>query len=191
MENASKLQIVVAAGEPPEEKPDSLGADAESNAALLETLYSELRKLAAAKMSREKPQTLQATALVHEAWMRLGAQQFQNRAHFFAAAAEAMRRILVERARRRSRLKRGGDVEHSELEESQIASPLREDKLLMVHEVLDELAAQEPLKAEIVKLRYFVGLENAEIGALLGVNEKTVRRHWQVAKILLLQMMNE
>jgi len=157
---------------------------------LLPALYQELRQMAAAKMAREKPQTLQATALVHEAWLKLGGQRFENRAHFFGAAAEAMRRILVERARRRGRLKRGGDREPAEFIESQIVSPLKDDKLLLVHEVIDELAAQDSLKAEIVKLRYFAGLENAEIGALLDVNEKTVRRHWQVAKIQLFQMIS-
>jgi RNA polymerase sigma factor (TIGR02999 family) len=162
-----------------------------SNEELLATLYEELRQLAAAKLAREKPQTLQATALVHEAWLKLGGQRFENRAHFFGAAAEAMRRILVERARSRARLKRGGDLERAEFAESEIASPLKDDKLLLVHEVLDALAARDPLKAEIVKLRYFAGLENAEIGALLGVNEKTVRRHWQVAKIQLFQMISE
>jgi len=156
---------------------------------LLPSLYQELRQMAAAKMAREKPQTLQATALVHEAWLKLGQQRFANRAHFFGAAAEAMRRILVERARRRGRLKRGGDMERSEFVESQIVSPLKDDKLLLVHEVLDEFTTQDPIKAQIVKLRYFGGLENAQIGALLGVNEKTVRRHWQVAKIQLFQML--
>jgi RNA polymerase sigma factor (TIGR02999 family) len=154
---------------------------------LLSSLYHELRRLAAAKMAGEKPQTLQATALVHEAWIRMGQQNFKNRAHFFGAAAEAMRRILVERARRRNRLKRGGDVEHVDLDESQIISPVEDDKLLQVNEALDELAIQDPTKARIVKLRFFAGLENGEIAALLDVNEKTVRRHWEVAKIMLFQ----
>jgi len=176
------------AGEAQAHPPSVPKSELHNNEALLETLYDELRQLAAAKMAREKPQTLQATALVHEAWLKLGGQRFENRAHFFGAAAEAMRRILVERARRLGRLKRGGELERAEYVESQVISPLKEDKLLLVHEVLDELATQDPFKAEIVKLRYFAGLENAEIGALLGVNEKTVRRHWQVAKIQLYQM---
>jgi RNA polymerase sigma factor (TIGR02999 family) len=117
----------------------------------------------------------------------MGQQNFKNRAHFFGAAAEAMRRILVERARRRNRLKRGGDVEHVDLDESQIISPVEDDKLLQVNEALDELAIQDPTKARIVKLRFFAGLENGEIAALLDVNEKTVRRHWEVAKIMLFQ----
>jgi len=158
---------------------------------LLPVFYEELRQLAAAKMAREKPQTLQATALVHEAWMKLGDQRFENRAHFFGAAAEAMRRILVERARRRNRLKRGGELERSEFVESQIVAPLKDDKLLQVHEALDELATQDPVKAEIVKLRYFAGLQSMENGSILGVSEKTVRRHWQVAKIMLVQIIGK
>jgi len=154
-------------------------------------LYQELRQMAAAKMAREKPQTLQATALVHEAWLKLGEQRFENRAHFFGAAAEAMRRILVERARRRARLKRGGELERADYNESRIVSPLKDDKLLRVHEVLDELEEQDAFKAQIVKLRFFAGLENAEIGALLDVNEKTVRRHWQIAKVMLFQLIKE
>ena len=177
------------------EAPGALIADSEGGVntkeELLPALYRELRQMAAAKMARESPQTLQATALVHEAWLKLGEQRFENRAHFFGAAAEAMRRILVERARKRGRLKRGGDLERSEYVESQIVSPLKDDKLLLVHAVLDELAARDPVKVQIVKLRYFAGLENTEIAALLGVNEKTVRRHWQVAKVLLFQMIRE
>ena len=158
---------------------------------LLPVIYDELRHLAAGKMAREHPQTLQATALVHEAWLRLGDQRFENRAHFFGAAAEAMRRILVERSRRRSRLKRGAGFERTDYQESQIVSPLKDDKLLQVHDALDQLATEDPMKAEIVKLRYFAGLKNAEIGALLGVNEKTERRHWQIAKIMLFQIIGQ
>ena len=158
---------------------------------LLPVLYLELRQMACAKMARERVQTLQATALVHEAWLRLGKQQFENRAHFFGAAAEAMRRILVERARRRGRLKRGGELERTDYSESRIVGPVSDDKVLEVHEALERLEVQDPLRAKIVKLRYFAGLENAEIGALLGVNEKTVRRHWQVAKVRLFQMIKE
>jgi len=154
----------------------------------LSVLYQELRRMAASKMAREKPQTLQATALVHEAWLKLGQQQFENRAHFFGAAAEAMRRILVERARRRDRLKRGGGLERVDYQESQVIGPMSEEKLLQVHEVLEELAAKDPIKAKIVKLRFFAGLENGEIASLLEVNEKTVRRHWQVAKVMLFQL---
>jgi RNA polymerase sigma factor (TIGR02999 family) len=158
---------------------------------LLPLLYDELRKLAAQKMSREAPgQTLQPTALVHEAWLRLTRTEdrgFQNRAHFFGAAAEAMRRILVETARRKQRLKRGGDQERADFDESALELPAEDEKVLQVHEALETLATQDPQKAEIVRLRFFVGLNNEEIAALLGVNEKTVRRHWEVAKVKLFQ----
>src|SRR5215472_11405866 len=162
---------------------------------LLPLVYGELRRLAAAKMAREAPgQTLQPTALVHEAWLRLGADQqpdWQNRVHFLAAAAEAMRRILVENARRKLRLKRGGGRERVELHESAIEGPVEDEKVLRVHEALDVLAAEDPEKARIVKLRFFVGLGHDEIAALLGVNEKTVRRHWEVAKVKLFQKIRE
>jgi RNA polymerase sigma factor (TIGR02999 family) len=158
---------------------------------LLPLVYDELRRLAAAKMAQEAPgQTLQPTALVHEAWLRLGGDDqpdWQNRAHFFAAAAEAMRRILVENARRKLRLKRGGGREHVELDESVIEAPADDEKVVQVHEALDALAVEDAQKAEIVKLRFFVGLKHDEIAALLGVNEKTVRRHWEVAKVRLFQ----
>ena len=158
---------------------------------LLPLVYGELRKLAAAKMAHEAPgHTLQPTALVHDAWLRLGADEqpnWQNRGHFFAAAAEAMRRILVESARRKLRLKRGGGQERIELHESALEAPVEDEKILQVNEALEALAAQDPLKANIVKLRFFGGLDHAEIAALLGVNEKTVRRHWEVAKVRLFQ----
>ena len=165
--------------------------DANASAELLPLVYDELRRVAAAKMAREVPgQTLQATALVHEAWLRLGGNaqpNWQNRGHFFAAAAEAMRRILVENARRKLRLKRGGGQERTELHESALEAPVEDEKILQVNEALEALAAQDPLKANIVKLRFFAGLDHEEIAALLGVNEKTVRRHWEVAKVRLFQ----
>ena len=158
---------------------------------LLPLVYEELRRLAAAKMAHEVVgQTLQPTALVHEAWLRMGADAqpiWQNRGHFFSVASEAMRRILVESARRKLRLKRGGGQERVEWQESAIQAPAEEEKLLQVHEALKALAAEDPQKAEIVKLRFFVGLDHGEIAALLGVNEKTVRRHWEVAKLRLFQ----
>ena len=162
---------------------------------LLPLVYEELRRLAAQKMAREAPgQTLQPTALVHEAWLRLGGDAqtaWQNRAHFLAAAAEAMRRILVENARRKLRLKRGGRHERVELHESAIEAPADDEKVLQVHEALDALATEDPEKAQIVKLRFFVGLSHEEIAALIGVNEKTVRRHWEVAKVKLFQHIKE
>ena len=152
-------------------------------------VYTDLREIAASRMAREPAgQTLQPTALVHEAWLRLGAEDqpcWRNRAHFFAAAGEAMRRILVENARRKQRLKRGGDLEQVDLEESRIGAPSDEDRVLQVHEALHALAAEDPMKARIVTLRFFVGLGNEEIAALLDVNEKTVRRHWELAKVQL------
>ena len=167
------------------------GGGSKAQEELLPLVYQELRRMAAAKMAHEAPgQTLQPTALVHEAWLRLGGNEqpaWQNRSHFFGAAAEAMRRILVENARRKLRLKRGGGQEHVELEESAIAGPAEDEKIVRVHEALDALAQEDPEKAEIVKLRFFVGLGHEEIAALLGVNEKTVRRHWEVAKLRLFQ----
>ena len=168
--------------------------EAKAGEELLPLVYDELRRLAAAKMAREVPgQTLQPTALVHEAWLRLGAAgqpNWKNRAHFLGAAAEAMRRILVENARRKLRLKRGGGAERVELELSTIQAPADDEKVLQVHESLDALAAEDPQKAQIVKLRFFSGLTYDEIASLLGVNEKTVRRHWELAKVRLVQIMD-
>jgi RNA polymerase sigma factor (TIGR02999 family) len=160
---------------------------------LLPLVYDELRRLAASKMASEcAGHTLQPTALVHEAWMRLvnseGQARFRNRAHFFGAAAEAMRRVLVDNARRKLRLKRGGGHERIPLEESAIAAPAEDEKIVEVHEALDALAREDPEKAEIVKLRFFAGLSHGETASLLGVSEKTVRRHWEVAKVRLFQL---
>lgn len=184
-----------------DEKPNLMGGEAggqptssgsRSPDELLETLYADLREMAAGKMAREHAaQTLQPTALVHEAWLKLDGQKFQNKAHFFGSAAEAMRRILVDRARRRRRQKRGAGAEHVEFEESQIESPLGDDQLPEVHEALEQLAAEDETKAEVVKLRFFAGLAHPEVAALLGVSEKTARRHWQVAKIRLFQIISE
>jgi len=153
---------------------------------LLPLVYDQLRQLAASKLAREAPgQTLQATALVHEAWLRLAAgqdQQWQNRAHFFGAAAEAMRRILIDVARRKSQVRHGGGQQRVDLDATDIAWPDDRERLLQVHEVLDQLAAQDPMKAEVVKLRFFVGLTNREIADLLGVSERTVDRAWTFAK---------
>jgi RNA polymerase sigma factor (TIGR02999 family) len=157
---------------------------------LLAQVYSELRELARAKMARERPDhTLQPTALVHEAWLRLGGdgdcpvdQHFKSRAHFFGAAAEAMRRILVEGARRKYREKRGGRAEHCDINELEVGAPVLTNELLDVHEVLDRLAAEDPQKAELVKLRFFVGLSLVEAGELLGISERTAKRHWAYAR---------
>lgn len=153
---------------------------------LLPLVYEELRKLAAHKMASEAPgQTLQPTALVHEAWLRLtGAESkpWDNQGHFFAAAAEAMRRILIERARAKSRLRRGSRAEHVPLDHVTIASEDPSETVLAIHEALERLAARDPFKAEVVKMRYFVGLNQEEIARALGVSEPTVRRHWVIAR---------
>ena len=166
--------------------------DAHSLNQLYKQVYAELRAVAGRKMAAERAgHTLQPTALVHEAYLRLGGAepfQFENRAHFFAAAAEAMRRILVDSARRHAQLKRGGDLERVELEETRIAAPVEDDKLLLVNEALDALAREDPLKAEVVKLRYFVGLKHQEIADALGVSEITIRRHWAVARVRLFEL---
>ncbi len=160
--------------------------DSKAAEELLPLVYDELRKLAAHKMAGEAPgQTLQPTALVHEAWLRLAGNEgarFANRAHFIAAAAEAMRRILTERARSKNRLRRGGDWRRVELEHVTMALKDADETVLAVHEALDRLASRDPLKAQIVKLRYFVGMNHHEIAAALGLSEPTVRRHWAYAR---------
>ena len=144
---------------------------------LLALVYGDLRQMAAAKMAREQPgHTLQATALVHEAWLRLGNGAFANRAHFFGAASEAMRRILIEGIRRKRRRKRGGEAEHIDVAEAEIAAPEgNEAEALAVHEALDRLAAIDTRKGEVVKLRYFVGFsfeETAELPGHFGSNSE-------------------
>jgi len=160
---------------------------------LLPLVYTELRKLAAAKMARELPgQTLQPTALVHEAWLRVsgpGHKDFQNRAHFFGAAAEAMRRILIDNARRKHALRHGGGQERVDLEAVEIAAPASDEQLLAVHEALDKLAAEDQPKAELVKLRYFVGLSVEEAAEVLGISAPTAKRHWAYAKAWLYRQM--
>ena len=154
---------------------------------LLPLVYEELRKLAAQRISDEKPgQTLQATALVHEAYLRLvdvkEAQHFNSRGHFFAAAAEAMRRILVESARKRGRLKRGGDRQRLDLDALHLAVLEVGGELLALDEALTEFAQQHPDKAELVKLRYFAGLTIAEAAHALGISTSTADRHWTYAR---------
>jgi RNA polymerase sigma factor (TIGR02999 family) len=155
---------------------------------LLPLVYDELRKLAARKMSREAPgQTLQATALVHEAWLRLGGDQqpqWQNRAHFFAAAAEAMRRILIDNARRKKALRHGGQAERAALDPDslELAAGMDDDQLLALHEALDCLAARDAVKAELVKLRFFAGLTMEEAAKALDLSEPTAKRHWAYAR---------
>ena len=156
-----------------------------AGAALLPLVYAELRQLARAKMAREQPgQTLQATALVHEAWLRLGdGASFENRSHFFAAAAEAMRRILIERARRKLTAKHGANIDHVDADEINIAAPTgKDDELLAVHEALDALAAHDARKSDLVKLRYFVGLTIEEAADVLGISAPTAKRDWTYAR---------
>jgi RNA polymerase sigma factor (TIGR02999 family) len=154
---------------------------------LLPLVYDELRKLAAERMAQERPgQTLQATALVHEAYLRLvdteKAQHWNSRGHFFAAAAEAMRRILVEGARKRGRLKRGGDRQRLDLDALQLSVQGVADELLALDEALAEFAQIHPDKAELVKLRYFAGLTVAEAAQALGISTSTADRHWTYAR---------
>jgi RNA polymerase sigma factor (TIGR02999 family) len=155
---------------------------------LLPLVYDELRKLAAVRMAGESSgHTLQATALVHEAWIRLGADSqptWQNRAHFFAAAAEAMRRILIDAARRRHARRHGGGLKRVDVADPalQIAAPGRDEELLAVHESLDRLAVEDARVAELVKLRYFVGLTLAQAADTLGISEPTAKRDWAYAR---------
>jgi RNA polymerase sigma factor (TIGR02999 family) len=156
-------------------------------AELLTLVYEELRRMAAGKMARESAGlTLQPTALVHEAWLRLGGDQapaFQNRAHFFGAAAEAMRRILIERARRRIAAKRGGGAQVLDLDAIEIPSPVADDdQLLAVNEALEKFATLDPRKAELVKLRYFVGMNFEEASAALGIAVPTAKQWWAYAR---------
>ena len=162
---------------------------------LLSLVYEELRSLAAQKMARERSgQTLQATALVHEAWLRLSAshgQQWRGREHFFSAAAEAMRRILVDNARRKMSVRHGGEMERVHVEWAHLPISTDDAKCLKVHEALDQLAQMDVRKAEVVKLRVFVGLEVREIAAALGTSEKTIQRDWIFAKAWLSRELRE
>lgn len=155
-------------------------------AELLPLVYEELRKLAAARMAREaEGHTLQPTALVHEAWLRLtddSGQKYQNRSHFFAAAAEAMRRILIERARRRQRVRHGGELKRVDFEHLDVANPEDDTTLLTVNEALDRLAAHDPQGAELIKLRFFAGMPNVEAARVLGLSERTAKRTWAYAR---------
>jgi RNA polymerase sigma factor (TIGR02999 family) len=154
---------------------------------LLPLIYDELRKLAAAKLAQEKQgQTLQATALVHEAYLRLvggkASADWNGRGHFFAAAAEAMRRILIENARRKSRVKHGGGLARVELNEADVVSHLEPDELLALDEAMSRLAVEDAAKAKLVELRYFAGLSNEEAAEFLGISTATAKRHWRYAK---------
>ncbi len=159
----------------------------EATKQLIPIIYEELRRLATAKMAHERPgQTLQATALVHEAWLRLvGAdapQHWNSRGHFFAAAAEAMRRILIENARRKATEKHGGKLERVDLSDVDVAIKTDDERLLLVDEALQKLAAQDQEAAELIKLRFFAGMSNAEAAQALGLSERTAGRLWAYAR---------
>ena len=162
---------------------------------MLPLVYEELRLLASDRMRKEAPGTLQATALVHEAYLRLlgpdseGEQRFDNRAHFFAAAAESMRRILIERARSRGRQKRGGGKRRLSLDPDQLLLDEFPDNLLDLDDALEQLAAEDPVKAKLVTLRFFAGLSLAEAAATLGISISTADRHWAYARAFLYDAM--
>ena len=161
---------------------------------LLPLVYDELRKLAAARMANEAAgHTLQPTALVHEAWLRLAGNEaqmpFANRAHFFAAAAEAMRRILIERARRKAAGKRGGDWQRIDLDKVDLAAEADDDTLLLVNEALEKLDKEDAKAAEMAKLRFFGGLTLEEAAQVMGVTERTANRYWAFARVWLFQEM--
>lgn len=166
---------------------DALGqGDVRAADELLVAVYQELRRLAAVRLSQEPPgHTLQATALVHEAYIRLvGAenQDWEGRGHFFAAAAEAMRRILIERARHKQRSKHGGDRHKIDLDDATLAIEGPSDDIIAVDEVLAKLAQEEPVVAELVKMRYFAGLRLDEISRILGISGRTADRYWAYAR---------
>lgn len=174
MSDATQILVAVEAGKP--DAPEQL----------LTLLYEELRKLAAHKLAQEPAgQTLQPTALVHEAWLRLisaDGRKFENRAHFFSAAAEAMRRILIDRARRRRAQRHGGGQQRVELDDSGLAAPDGDDQLLAVNDALDNFGVSYPAQAQVVKLRYFTGLTNEETAELLGLSVSTVKNYWTFSR---------
>lgn len=170
--------------------------DQRASSKLLALVYDELRRMAAARMAKEAAgHTLQATALVHEAWLRVAGdddQVWQNRAHFFGAASEAMRRILIDAARKKARLKRGGDQQRVDLEEIELADATPDEKLLLINEALNELETENPERARVVVAKFFGGLTNREVAETLGISERSVNRHWLCAKTwLFLKLQDE
>jgi RNA polymerase sigma factor (TIGR02999 family) len=157
---------------------------------LLVIVYDELRRLAASKLAHEAPgQTLQATALVHEAWLRLAGGQissYKDREHFFRASAEAMRRILIDRARRRHTKRHGGEYQRIDWDGFDLAGPTADDQLLAVNEALDQFALEHPVQAELVKLRYFSGLTNEEVSEVMGISVSTAKNYWNFSRAWLL-----
>ena len=160
---------------------------------LLPIVYDELRRLAAAKLAREKPgQTLNATALVHEAYLRLvGDHAFADRRHFFRVAAEAMRQILIDRARRKQRVRHGGDRERVNLSDVEPTAESTSEQLLAMDEALERFSTLEPAKAELVKLRYFAGLTEEEAAAALGISRATASRYWNYARAWLISAVDD
>jgi RNA polymerase sigma factor (TIGR02999 family) len=168
----------------------AIGQDGQSSEELLPLVYHELRQLAAARMAQSAGQTLQATALVHEAWLRLfdgNVKVWQNRAHFFRAAAQAMRQILIDRARRKLSLKHGAHPVYVSIEDVDIADELPEERVLMIDESLQRLQAKDPELAQVVTLKFFGGLKNAEVAEMTGVTERTVQNKWTFAKAWLIK----
>jgi len=154
---------------------------------LLNLIYSELHRMAEQRLAGEQPgQTLQPTALVHDAWMQLvsadGRTRFNNRAHFFGAAAKAMRQIIIDRARRRRAEKRGGGVEPIDLDSVELAATASDTTVLRIDEALEKLAAEDPQSAELVRLRFFVGMKLGEAAEALGISERTAKRYWHFAR---------
>jgi RNA polymerase sigma factor (TIGR02999 family) len=160
--------------------------ESQASEELLPLVYDELRQIAAARMAQESAgHTLQPTALVHEVWLRLTGgqkQSWENRAHFFGAAAEAMRRILIERARRKSRLKRGCGQALLDIADLDVVAAMPDDKILLVDEALEQLKFEDPEKSKIVMLKFFAGLTNEQVAEIMNMNERTVRRQWEFAK---------
>jgi RNA polymerase sigma factor (TIGR02999 family) len=196
----SFYEASTAMNDPTEPLHAAASGDRQAGAALLPALYDELRRLAAAKLAREAPgQTLQATALVHEAWLRLAGattreRHWNGRTHFFAAAAEVMRHILTDNARRKKAVRHGGGLHRTGTDDSllQIAGPDgQDDELLAVHDALDQLAAHDARKAEIVKLRYFVGLSLDETAEMLGISATTAKRDWTYARAWLFREISQ
>lgn len=164
--------------------------DSKAAEELLVLVYDELRRLAASKLAQEAPgQTLQPTALVHEAWLRLVGDRspsFNDREHFFRACAEAMRRILIDRARRKNTRRHGGDCHRIDYEGLDLAAPLVDDQLLIVNEALDKFALEHPVQAELVKLRYFAGMTNEEVAEVMRISVSTAKNYWSYSRAWLL-----
>jgi RNA polymerase sigma factor (TIGR02999 family) len=169
--------------------------ESQASEKLLPLVYNELRNLASARMLQESAgHTLQPTALVHEAWLRLagdGKQNWKGRAYFFAAAAEAMRRILVEHARRKSRLKHGGGQQRLNIEDLQLAETPPDEKILMVEDALEQLERSNPERARVVVMKFFAGMTNKEVADMLDIGERSVDRHWVCAKAWLFQKLQD